>query len=265
MTRGEILRHAGLAWEGRTLECHQSLSSTNDRALELLVELGPRAHLAAIFAEAQTGGRGRLGRPWHTVAGLSVACTVIVSSGIPAEASGLIPLAACLAVANALDRIAGVEARLRWPNDVVAAGGKIAGVLAEGRWRGSEPEGFAVGMGVNLLQRPEDFPFEIRGLATSALAETGRPCSRPAFSGALLTAFEERIECLARGGESLLREASPRWSHEAGAPMEVLVEGDLVRGAFAGVGPAGELLLDTGAGVRTLVHGEVSMARSRTS
>jgi BirA family biotin operon repressor/biotin-[acetyl-CoA-carboxylase] ligase len=262
MNREEILAHSPEAWRERVLECHASLPSTNDRALEMIATLGPAAHLAAFFAKEQTAGRGRLGRSWHTAPDLSVACTVVVSKGVTAQSAGLLPLAAALAVADALRHAADLASRLRWPNDVDAPGGKVAGVLVEGRWRGSEPDGFAVGIGVNLLQRPEDFPEELRGLATSVFAETGKIFSRPAFAGALLEALEERIGALCEDPPSAVRDAAPLWAHTLGASLLVATATGVLRGAFAGVGPSGELLLDLGGERLSLIQGEVVRVRS---
>jgi BirA family transcriptional regulator, biotin operon repressor / biotin---[acetyl-CoA-carboxylase] ligase len=262
MNREELLVHCPEVWKGRILECHASLPSTNDRALELVAALGPAAHLAAVFAEEQTAGRGRQGRFWHTVPELSVACTVVVTKGVTPRSAGLLPLAAALAVGDALRRVADIETRLRWPNDVDAAGGKVAGVLVEGRWRGSEPEGFAVGAGVNLLQRPEDFPEELRGLATSVFAETGKSTDRPLFAGALLKSMEERIGALRSDPASAVHDAAPLWAHIPGKPLAVATAAGVLRGDFAGVGPSGELLLDLGGERLSLIQGEVLRVQS---
>lgn len=262
MTREEILANAPGAWHDRTVECHDSLPSTNDRALEILSALGPDAHLAAVFAAVQTAGRGRQGRTWHTAPGLSVACSVAVARGVTVRSAGLLPLAAALAVADALWRTAGIAARLRWPNDVDGVRGKLAGVLVEGRWRGNEPEGFAVGLGVNLLQRPGDFPEELRGLATSVFEETGERVPGPIFSGALLGALEARVEALREDPDSVLRDAAPLWAHVPGAALEVVTPRGSLCGTYAGVGPCGELLLECRGERMALVQGDVLRVRA---
>ena len=132
----------------------------------------------------------------------------------------------------------------------------------EGRWRGSEPEGFAVGAGVNLLQRPEDFPAELRGLATSVFAETGRTTDRPFFAGALLEAIEERMGALRADPSSAVRDAAELWAHVPGAPLAVVTAAGILRGAFAGLGPSGELLLDMGGERLSLIQGEVLRVRT---
>ena len=262
MTREEILAHCPESWRPRIVECHASLPSTNDRALELLAERGADSHMAAIFAGTQTAGRGRQGRRWHAARDLSVTCSVVVARGVTARNAGLLPLAAALAVADAARETAGLAARLRWPNDVDGERGKLAGILVEGRWRGSEPEGFAVGIGVNLLQRRDDFPAELRGLATSILAETGERVPGPAFSGALLVALETRLDSFRDDPGAPLRDAAPLWAHAPGTSLEVDTAGGALRGTYAGVGPGGELLLDCGGERVSLIQGDVLRVRS---
>lgn len=262
MTREEILAHAPGAWHDRILECHASLPSTNDRALDLVAQLGAGAHLAAVFASEQTAGRGRQGRSWHAAPALSLSCTVAVARAITSRSAGLLPLASALAVTDAVRETSGLAARLRWPNDIDGPGGKLAGVLVEGRWRGGEPEGFAVGIGVNLLHREADFPAELRGLATSVLAETGARVTGPAFSGALLGAFEARLEALCGDPDSVVRDAVPLWVHTPGAALRVETARGVLGGTYAGVGPCGELLLDCGGEPMSLIEGDVLRVRS---
>lgn len=262
MNPEEIRAAAGPSWARRPVECHGTLPSTNDRALQLLGERGRDAHLTAVFADSQTAGRGRQGRAWHSSRGRSLTLTLLVASGPTPAAPGLLPLTASLAVADALRETAGLEARLRWPNDVDAGGRKIAGVLVEGRWRGSEPEGFAVGIGVNLGEEEADFPPELREIATSVRAQARRDISPTLFAGSLLRHFEARLEELISSPSRLLDGALPLWDHAGGQTLEVLTNGETVRGRFAGVGPSGELLLDLpGGGRRALVQGEVARVR----
>jgi BirA family biotin operon repressor/biotin-[acetyl-CoA-carboxylase] ligase len=128
-------------------------ASTNDRARELAAAGAP--HGALVTATAQSAGRGRQGRAWVAAPGSSVLMTLVLR-----DPPALLPLAGAVAVAQAC----GDQARIKWPNDVLTDGGKVAGILAEGRPR----EGWAVlGIGLNVAVEREDFPPELRETAAT--------------------------------------------------------------------------------------------------
>src|SRR5437763_1054108 len=132
---------------GRPRLHHREIGSTNARARELATAGAP--HGTAVTAALQTAGRGRQGRGWTTPAGRALALSLVLRG-----ADALLPLRAGLAVAD----LAGPGARVKWPNDVLLDGRKVAGILAEGR----PQDGWAVlGIGVNAALRPEDIPPEL--------------------------------------------------------------------------------------------------------
>jgi BirA family biotin operon repressor/biotin-[acetyl-CoA-carboxylase] ligase len=128
--------------------------STNARARELAARGAP--HGTVVSAAEQTAGRGRQGRVWSAPAGRALLCSVIVRS--PPR---LLPLASGLAVAESCDRLApdGARAQLKWPNDVLIDGRKVAGILVEGR---PQDEWALVGIGLNVAVGLEQLPLELR-------------------------------------------------------------------------------------------------------
>jgi BirA family biotin operon repressor/biotin-[acetyl-CoA-carboxylase] ligase len=125
--------------------------STNARARDLAAAGAP--HGTLVTAGEQTAGRGRQGRSWSAPAGRALLCSLVVRRPRP-----LLPLAAGVAVAT----VAGDDARVKWPNDVLLAGRKVAGILVEGR----PQEGWAVlGIGLNVALSPEDLPSDLRDRA----------------------------------------------------------------------------------------------------
>jgi BirA family biotin operon repressor/biotin-[acetyl-CoA-carboxylase] ligase len=125
--------------------------SANERARALAEAGAP--HGTLVTTAEQSAGRGRQGRTWSAPAGRALLCSVVVR-----DPPRLLPLAAGVAVAS----VAGPSARLKWPNDVLLDGLKVAGILVEGR----PQEGWAVvGMGINVAVREDDFPAELRGRA----------------------------------------------------------------------------------------------------
>jgi BirA family biotin operon repressor/biotin-[acetyl-CoA-carboxylase] ligase len=150
--------------------------STNDRARELAASGAP--HGTLVTAAAQSAGRGRQGRTWSAPPGHALLMSLVLR-----EAHPLLPLAAAVAVADAV----GADAAIKWPNDVLVGGRKVSGILAEGR----PQEGWAVlGIGVNVAVRVEDLPPELH--ATAATLGRARDDVEP-FLAVLLTALEQAL------------------------------------------------------------------------
>ena len=179
--------------------------STNDRARDLALAGAP--HGTLVSAGVQTAGRGRQGRAWAAPPGSALLCSLVLR-----EHDDLLPLRAGLAVAD----LAGADAQVKWPNDVLLGGRKLAGVLVEAR----PQEGWAVlGIGVNVAVDPADLPPELRDRA----ATLGRPrgALEPALDE-LLRALAARLDqpardCLAAlRARDALRDRPVRWAGGAG-------------------------------------------------
>jgi BirA family biotin operon repressor/biotin-[acetyl-CoA-carboxylase] ligase len=209
--------------------------STNERARALAAAGAP--HGTLVTAAEQTAGRGRQGRTWSAPAGRALLASLVLRIERPA----IVPLAAAVAVAEAV----GESTRIKWPNDVLVDGRKVAGILVEGR----PQEGWAVlGIGLNVALRPEDFPPELResggtlGLDPAdlepTLARVLRALERwlSADQPAVLTAWRER---------DALEGRQVSWSDGAGRAV--------------GIDDAGRLLVGTPSGTVALDAGEVHL------
>ena len=256
--RGELLRLLGSAWSGRTVEVHTSLTSTNDRAAEILRESGAGADRAVVIADEQTAGRGRQGRVWSTAPGRSLALTMVLAPSCDDPQVQLIPLSGAISVVKVLLSESGLEARVKWPNDVLCSGRKLAGVLAESRWCGDRLEGVVLGVGVNLGQRDEDFPPDVRGLATSVYLEGGGEPDRTRFAAALIREVDLMASMSIKDPAGLIEEASRLWFHGAGDTVAIDAGGREVEGGFHGIGPGGELLLEVAGRVSPFLSGDVT-------
>ncbi len=146
--------------------------STNDTALAWATEGAP--DLSVVFADEQTSGRGRKGRKWHTPAGSGLAVSVIIRPG-PEEQTkvALFSGLGSLAVCKALEK-AGLQAQVKWPNDVLVNRRKIAGILCEAVWTGEALDSLVVGIGLNVLQAAVPPPSDTLSPATSIEAEGGK-------------------------------------------------------------------------------------------
>jgi BirA family transcriptional regulator, biotin operon repressor / biotin---[acetyl-CoA-carboxylase] ligase len=170
---------------GRFGRPYEHVESTPSTQL-LLAADAPEGALAA--AEEQTEGRGRLGRRWLAPAGTSLLCSLQLMPAVPGERLPELTGVAAQAVAETVAAV-GVEPELKFPNDVLAGGRKLAGVLAEAR------EGRVVlGIGINVNVAEEELPREVDTPATSLLVETGRAVDRAELLVDLLELLERRYD-----------------------------------------------------------------------
>ncbi len=221
---------------------YRLIGSTNARARELAAAGAP--HGTLVTAAEQSAGRGRQGRTWTAPAGRALLCSVLVR-----DPPALLPLAAGVAVAEAVAEVVaevvGSEARLKWPNDVLVGGRKVAGILVEGR----PQEGWAVvGIGLNVAVRHADFPAELRETAGTLGLEAD--AIEPTLS-ALLSRLERWVA--ADAGE--LVDAVRARDALLGRPVRWAGG----RGVGAGIDAGGRLLVETDAGTVALDAGEVHL------
>lgn len=148
---------------GHRVVHHEETGSTMNDARALAAE--GAAEGTVVRADRQTAGRGRLGRTWVSPGG-GLWFSVVLRPGIPAERWGLLPLVFGGAVARAL-RERGVPAEVKWPNDVLVEGRKVAGLLLEARFAGAERPAAIVGVGLNARVPAAELPDEVRGTATT--------------------------------------------------------------------------------------------------
>jgi BirA family biotin operon repressor/biotin-[acetyl-CoA-carboxylase] ligase len=212
----------------------RATDSTNTRARELAGAGAP--HGTVVTAAEQTAGRGRQGRTWSAPAGRALLCSVIVR-----DPPRLLPLVAGVAVAE----VAGPMAQLKWPNDVLVEGRKVAGILVEGR---PQEHWAVVGVGLNVALRDVDFPDELRERATSLGLGPG------AIEPTLRTLLAALDRWLAAAPEEVLDAVRAR---DALRGHEIRWAGG--QGMADGIDDDGRLLVLTEAGPRALDAGEVHL------
>jgi BirA family biotin operon repressor/biotin-[acetyl-CoA-carboxylase] ligase len=240
----------------------ESVDSTQAVAFDLAL-LGATDG-TVVVADHQTHGRGRRGRAWADAPGASLLLSIVVRSPLDASRLPLFSYVAAVAVAEALAATWRLPARLKWPNDVVIAGRKIAGILLEARTPAAAGRPLAspgapapalttiIGIGVNVGQR--GLPPDLAGRATSAALEIGADADRDALLDPLLRAFARwRARLEGEGFEPVRR----RWLELAETiGREVDVDG--VRGVAVDLDADGALVLEGPAGRHRVVAGELA-------
>ncbi len=232
------------------------VDSTNAYALRCADDL---SHGAVVLADRQTAGRGRSGRKWHSPPG-NLYMTVLLKdlpAGVKKWGLGWLTLAMGVAVARVLEAQK-LAPRIKWPNDVLLEGGKVAGILAEARWQQGRPTVVALGVGVNLNRPPEDAAEVDAPISVVALAR-GEPVDRRAFAEEVLAAFSEALGGVdSAGPDGLKREVLKRsWFLEK--PVLVKRAGSSLSGRAVGVDDQGALLVADDEGqVHTVFAGDVT-------
>ncbi len=185
MEASDILSHLRTQTLGRTLRLHDEVDSTNLRAVDA-IRSGRAVHGEVHVARRQAAGRGTGERTWtsKTPEGLWATLVLLDEESIPSP----LPFWPALAIHDVLSHEFALPARLKWPNDVLLGPKKIAGILVEATPTPDGRQGYAVGMGVNLLQTA--FPGELARTATSLRMETGLDVPPEAFLVSLLEALE---------------------------------------------------------------------------
>ncbi|ASA22894.1 biotin--[acetyl-CoA-carboxylase] ligase [Paenibacillus donghaensis] len=179
---------AASCWSGK-VHLLESVLSTQEEAKQLAESGAPEG--TAVIAEEQTGGRGRMGRKWHSPKGKGIWMSVVLRPQLPLLLTPQLTLLAGVAVCTAIRKVSGVEAGIKWPNDLLAGGRKICGILLESSLHEGELHYCIAGIGIAVNLDADDYPEELRGVGTSLLLERGgRPVDRSVLAGVVLAELE---------------------------------------------------------------------------
>jgi BirA family transcriptional regulator, biotin operon repressor / biotin---[acetyl-CoA-carboxylase] ligase len=231
--------------DGWTVVALHSVGSTNDEAARLAEVGAPEG--TVVWAREQTGGRGRRGRSWASPVG-NLYTSTIVRPDCPAARATELGFVAALAVADMVppDR----ELRLKWPNDVLVGGGKVAGILPESSiGADGRAEHVILGIGVNVGFAPSLPEMRYPGACLGGTVEMAL--------GTLAAALARRLAQWRRDGFEPVRAEWLAKAGPLGLEVDVKLGDELVRGRFAGMDREGALLLDTVSGPRRIVAGEL--------
>jgi BirA family transcriptional regulator, biotin operon repressor / biotin---[acetyl-CoA-carboxylase] ligase len=255
----EVIR-AGLRSRqiGRVLEVLPEIGSTNDRAMA--AGQGGAAEGLCVVANRQMAGRGRLGRPWVSPPDVGLYTSILLRPKGPVSSLPLLTLVAGLAVTDAIHEVAALAPRLKWPNDVVLDGRKVAGILTELATSGSSVNYAVVGIGVNVNHGEDDLPPELRAGATSLFQHCGRRIARGMLAAAIYNALEGWYALFCEDRRETILEAGRLRSATLGRPVEVLAGTEAWRGQAVDMDPDGALLVrDASGALRRVVAGDVSI------
>jgi len=259
LSREEIVACLRTAVIGKRLICLDKTGSTNTDAFALAEEGAVEG--TVVMADEQSGGKGRRGRIWSSPVGVNLYCSVVLRPKVmPHEAPQLTFLSA-VAVARTIALLTGLRPEIKWPNDVLLGGCKVAGLLNE---MSAETDGInfvVLGIGVNLNMTPEQFPDDLRHPATSLFAATGERIIRARFAATLLNELDRLYNGFLGQGFEPVREEWQLYCNARGRELLVSDAGtEAVRGFFDGVDGNGALMLRRADGrIERILSGDVKV------
>jgi BirA family biotin operon repressor/biotin-[acetyl-CoA-carboxylase] ligase len=173
---------------GRNIHHEESIDSTQKIAHRLAYEGSPEG--TVVIAEEQLSGRGRMDRRWHSPKSTGVWMSVILRPNIPPPKAPQLTLITAVAVVQAIEELTGLTPQIKWPNDILMNGKKVTGILTELQADADRIISIIIGIGINVNQQLDDYPDELKNIATSLSIEKGEKLSRADLIKILLGKLE---------------------------------------------------------------------------
>lgn len=241
---------------GKQIYYRRTIDSTNRLARELAAAGATEG--TVILAEEQLAGRGRLGRSWVSPAG-GIWLSLIMRPQLAPHKAQLVTLLAAVAAVEATEMTTGLVPGIKWPNDLLLGGRKLAGILTEVSAEMERVNYLVLGIGLNANLTAEHFQGELTDSATSLLLETGQLVSRVTWVQNFLKVFEQAYLPVQEQGFAGVLACWRRYSVTLGRDVIVSLSGRSIHGTALEIDEQGALLVKTAAGLETFLAGEVSL------
>ncbi len=245
---------------GKKIIFYEVTTSTNDKAMEI----GKSAvEGTVIIAEAQEQGRGRFDRIWISPPHVNLYFTVVLKPPFLPKEATLVTFMAAVAVVLAIRGYTGLNAVIKWPNDILIRGRKIAGILTEMKSDMDRVEYLALGIGINVNMPLNMLPEDLKLSATSLGVEKGADVNRVELLGAILSKLEHWYKNLLRGEKSVLLNEWLHLDSTIGKEISVKIQDRIVLGTAEGISEEGEMILRLPSGnIEKMCAGEVTILKN---
>src|SRR5262249_28332035 len=245
---------------GRDIRVFQETTSTND-VIEKLARDGVKEGVV-VFAESQTKGRGRLGRKWASPARKGLWFSTLLRPELQPQQTTQLTVAAAVALRRAIESVTGLKAEIKWPNDLLLRGKKIAGILTELSAELDRVKHVILGIGVDVNQASADFPADLRRIATSLRAELDESVSRSDLAVAILRELDHDYSRVCSGRFAALADEWESFCTTIGQHVVIRVGDRQMRGRAESLGEDGALLLRTEYGhLERIIGGDVTLEK----
>jgi BirA family biotin operon repressor/biotin-[acetyl-CoA-carboxylase] ligase len=243
---------------GRDIRVFQETTSTNDVA-EKLARDGVKEGIA-VFAESQTRGRGRLGRKWISPARRGLWFSVLLRPDLRPQETTQLTVASANALARAVQSETGLKPEIKWPNDLLIRGRKVAGILTELSAELDHVKYVILGIGVDVNLNASEFPADLRKTATSLKIEVGRAVSRPELAVGILRELDRDYALVTTGAFGTVADEWEERCSTLGHNVAIRIGDRQLRGRAESLGEDGALLLRTEHGhIERVVGGDVTL------
>lgn len=257
LSRAELESTMKTEWAGRNVLYFDETDSTNTEAKKAAEAGAPHGTLAV--ADYQSMGKGRRGRSWTSPHGVGIWMSIMIRPNLHPSCASMLTLVAALAVADGIKKVCRLDSKIKWPNDIVVNGKKVCGILTEMSTELDCINYVVTGIGINA--NTDEFPEDIRDVATSLLLETGERVKRSQLIAAVMEAFEQYYGRFMENENmsGLLEEYNSLLANRDNM-VRVLAPGSEYTGTALGIDETGELLVRMESGeLRRVLSGEVSV------
>lgn len=245
---------------GRDIRVFQETTSTND-VIEKLARDDVKEG-AVVFAESQTKGRGRLGRKWVSPKGKGLWFSVLLRPNLRPQVATRLTVAAATALRRAIQVETGLAPEIKWPNDLLIGGRKVAGILTEMSAELDQIKYLILGVGVNVNLSASEFPTELRRLVTSLKIEVGRAVARPALAAAILRELDHDYARICAGEFAAVADEWESHCTTLGQRVVIQLGERKLRGRAESLDDDGALLLRTEHGhLERVTGGDVTVEK----
>lgn len=242
---------------GRKVHAYDTTDSTMDVAHRLAAAGEPEG--SVVVAEGQNQGRGRVGRRWLSPKGKGIYASILLRPSLPLADVSQVTLTAAVAVAKAVEFSTSVRPQIKWPNDLLVKGRKLAGILTELNAEVNRVHYVVLGIGLNVNTPANQLPAH----STSLLEETGKPVERIDLARALLTELDRCYDRFLAGKRESILEEWRRYADFLGSRIRVALPGRTVDGQAMDIDANGALLVRTDTGmIESISAGDVLIVRS---
>ncbi|WP_139489134.1 biotin--[acetyl-CoA-carboxylase] ligase [Brevibacillus dissolubilis] len=231
---------------GQHIIAHDTVQSTQILAHQEAGNGAPEGTI--VIAEMQTGGKGRLGRVWHSPKGTGIWMSLIIRPVIPLAKAPQMTLLTAVAMARTIREQLDVDVKIKWPNDIFVNGKKVCGILTELNAESDRVNYLVIGIGINVNTVESDFPEDLGEIATSLRIAYGNPIRRAPFIQAFCRTFEELYETYLRDGFASVKSEWESYSMSLGRMVTVRTVQSTVEGQAIGLDDDGVLLVEDMAG-----------------
>lgn len=231
---------------GHSIHYYQEIGSTNDEAFRLGMEGAPEG--TVIVANSQSAGKGRLQRSWFSPPSSNIYTSVILRPEFNPADAPRITIMAGLAAAQTIETYCPRKTRIKWPNDILLDGKKVCGILAQMQSNEDKIDFIILGIGINVNIAADEFPPEIRNIATSIAAQSGGYHSRQDLLITLYKNLSKWYKTLTSTGFEMIREEWLKMASLIGSETQVKFRDEIIKGKALGIDERGALVMSDSKG-----------------